>query len=177
MIAHERLVLAAAGLTASLLFSCKSESEASKSPTSAGLDGGESASSSRVQTFGTPLSTSPSYSLSDVLADPQRLAGQTIRVSGHVRKACSAKGCWMELATDSTPSAAACRVTFKDYGFFVPTDSAGAEAQVEGQVAVKRVRAAHVKHYEGEGATFPSKREDGSADEVRIVATGVELTR
>jgi len=83
----------------------------------------------------------------------------------------------MELATDSTPSAAACRVTFKDYGFFVPTDSAGAEAQVEGQVAVKRVRAAHVKHYEGEGATFPSKREDGSADEVRIVATGVELTR
>jgi hypothetical protein len=83
----------------------------------------------------------------------------------------------MELAQDKSPSAPACRVTFKDYGFFVPTDSAGAHATVEGQIAVKRVRSSQVRHYEGEGATFPVKHEDGSADEVRFVATGVELRR
>lgn len=130
-----------------------------------------------VHNYGSPLGHSPLRPLSEVLAEPQRFAGQTVRVSGHVRRACSAKGCWMELATSSEAQAQACRVTFKDYAFFVPTDSAGAEAVVEGEVTVKRVRPPHVRHYEKEGASFPNKRDDGSAEEVRIVATGVELSR
>lgn len=128
-------------------------------------------------TFGETLGASEIVPLVDVLASANDYAGRTIKVQGHVRRACSAKGCWMELAQDQSPQAPACRVTFKDYGFFVPTDSAGAHATIEGQVAVKRVRAAQVRHYEAEGASFPIKHEDGTADEVRFVATGVELRR
>jgi hypothetical protein len=83
----------------------------------------------------------------------------------------------MELATSKDPGAPACRVTFKDYGFFVPTDAAGASARLEGTVFLRRVEKKLVEHLEAEGATFASKAEDGTADEVRIVATGVELTR
>ena len=51
-----------------------------------------------------------------------------------MRKACEKKGCWMELAADAKGPGV--RVTFKDYGFFVPLDSAGRTAKVEGVVKV-----------------------------------------
>lgn len=127
--------------------------------------------------FGEKLGASELVPLPEALTNASKYAGRSIKIEGHVRRACSAKGCWMELAQDQSPNAPACRVTFKDYSFFVPTNSAGADATVEGQIAIKRVRANQVKHYEGEGATFPVKHEDGSADEVRFVATGVELRR
>ena len=98
-------------------------------------------------------------------------------VEGLVRRACSAKGCWLEIATSAAPDAPGCRVTFKDYGFFVPTDSAGTTARVQGVVQVTKVGSHHVEHLEGEGATFKDKESDGTATELRVVATGVELRR
>ncbi len=83
----------------------------------------------------------------------------------------------MEIATVKDDAAPGCRVTFKDYGFFVPTDSQGADARVQGLVEVTEVPKSRVDHLEGEGAKFAHKNADGSATEVRIVATGVELRR
>lgn len=83
----------------------------------------------------------------------------------------------MELAEGFEKSLPGCRVTFKDYGFFIPTDSAGSSAKVQGTVHTKSVTAGEVAHMEGEGASFTNKRPDGTAVEVRIVATGVELSR
>lgn len=127
--------------------------------------------------FGDALSGAPRAELKDVLQTPNRFSETPILVEGHVRRACSKKGCWMELATSKEPGAPACRVTFKDYGFFVPTDSAGASARLEGRVTLRRVEKNLVSHLEAEGATFTGKAEDGTVDEVRIVATGVELSR
>lgn len=115
--------------------------------------------------------------LADVLAKPADFEGKTVHVDAKVRRACSAKGCWMELAEGEGDKPATCRVTFKDYGFFVPTDSAGAEARLQGVVKLKKVTADHVQHLEGEGATFATKHADGSASEVALVATGVELKK
>lgn len=149
----------------------------SREKAATGTEPSASTSARRVETFGAKLGDSPQVTLAEVLESPAKYVGKTVRLDGHVRRACSAKGCWMELAPNSEPNAPGCRVTFKDYGFFVPTDSAGATARIEGEVALKRVRPGQVRHYEGEGATFASKHEDGSADEVRLVATGVELRR
>lgn len=151
---------------------CQSNSQQSSAPAPSGT-----ASPANTELFGEPLGTSSEVSLAELLSAPGAHADQTVRVAGHVRRACSKKGCWMELATGPEAGAAACRVTFKDYGFFVPTHSAGSEARVEGTVTLKRVPPAQVRHYENEGATFASKHDDGSADEVRLVATGVELRR
>jgi hypothetical protein len=130
-----------------------------------------------TRVFGATLSAAPTAELAQILKDPGRFAAGTHIVEGHVRRACSKKGCWMELATSSDPGAPGCRVTFKDYGFFVPTDSAGATARLEGTVTLRRVEPKLVSHLEAEGATFAAKAADGTADEVRILATGVELTR
>jgi hypothetical protein len=131
-----------------------------------------------ASTYGAGLSgTSPKVTLDQILEQPHGFAGKTVTVAGKVRRACSRRGCWMELASTLDDSSPGCRVTFKDYGFFVPTDSSGAAATVEGAVQVKQVPRSRVAHLEAEGAKLPNKNADGSATEVQLVATGVELVR
>lgn len=129
------------------------------------------------KTFGAPLGASPSAALGDVLKSPDKFAEKSVVVEGQVRSACSRKGCWMELSEGPDASAPGCRVTFKDYGFFVPTDSAGSQARVEAKVETKVIKPEMVAHLESEGAKFADKAADGSAREVRLVATGVEMWR
>jgi len=129
----------------------------------------------KAESFGAPLAAGEALPLAKVLEAPDQYAGKTVRVEGKVRSACTKKGCWMELAApDGTGPG--CRVTFKDYGFFVPRDSAGASARLEGTVQVKTLASREVDHLEAEGAKF-AKAADGTAKEIRIVATGVELRR
>jgi hypothetical protein len=127
--------------------------------------------------FGTPISNTASEDLAAVLREPDRFAGKNVVVSGHVRSACSRMGCWMELASGTDPSTPACRVTLHGSGFFVPKDSAGSEARVEGKLKVVTVSAGHAAHLEEEGAKVAGKGADGSAREVQLVASGVELSR
>ena len=125
-------------------------------------------------TRGEALKGAPAVTLAELLAKPQAHEGKTVRVEGQVRKACEKKGCWMELAPGA--KGAGVRVTFKDYGFFVPLDSAGASARVEGVVKVTELSEGMAKHYEAEGALVP-RGADGKPREVQLVATGVELRR
>jgi hypothetical protein len=131
----------------------------------------------KVEKFGAALSPAKAIALTTLLKSPDAYASKTVVVDGKVRAACMKKGCWMELAPTAAKGAQGCRVTFKDYGFFVPTNSAGADVRVEGVVATRVVPAAEVAHLEAEGATFAVKEKDGSARELSIVATGVELRR
>jgi hypothetical protein len=127
------------------------------------------------QTFGQPLSAAPAMTVAQLLARPTAAAAVT--VEGSVRKACTRRGCWMELAESTKEGTPGCRVTFKNYGFFVPTNSAGSQARVQGRVEVDTLPASSVRHYEEEGAVFADKQPDGTAHEVRLVADGVELWR
>lgn len=129
-----------------------------------------------AKTYGEKPKGETPLQVTKVLDDPDGFEGKEILATGRVRAACTAKGCWMELAPSMEKEAPGSRVTFKDYGFFVPTTSAGKVACVEGRVMTKRVSPDEVKHLEGEGARFAKKMPDGSAREVRIVATGVELS-
>ncbi len=124
---------------------------------------------------GAPLPGGKTTSLAAVLASPDSYAGKSVIVEGKVRAACSRKGCWMELSPENATSPT-CRVRFKDYGFFVPTDSAGATARISGEVRVRTLPAEEVAHLSSEGATL-AKGADGSARAVEITATGVELMR
>jgi hypothetical protein len=127
-------------------------------------------------TRGEALKGAPAVKLADLLAKPQAHDGKTVLIEGQVRKACERKGCWMELATAKDAKGPGVRVTFKDYGFFVPLDSAGSQARVEGVVQVAELSEDRAKHYESEGATVP-RGADGKPREVQMVASGVELRR
>ena len=127
-----------------------------------------------TMTRGEKLKGAEQVELAKLLASPTEFEGKTVAVEAKIRKACEKKGCWMELAgTEKGPGV---RVTFKDYGFFVPLDSAGSTAKVEGVVKVAMLDDAKAKHYEAEGATVP-KGKDGKYREVQLVAVGVELRK
>lgn len=128
------------------------------------------------ESFGAPVSEAgAALSLATIMEKPEEFASKTVRVAGEVRTVCQKKGCWMELASSDAKDGPGARVTFKDYGFFVPKDCAGSRALIEGTIEVKTLPADEVAHLEGEGAKVAAKAADGSAKEIRIVADGVKL--
>ncbi len=126
-----------------------------------------------VSTYGAAFEPGPELPLAALLANPRAYADQNVITEGTVQRACTTKGCWMEIGEGED----ACRVTFKDYGFFVPTDSAGARARIQGRLDTRVVEAAAVEHLEAEGARFKNKQANGTATEVRLIASAVQLKR
>jgi hypothetical protein len=124
---------------------------------------------------GEKLKGLPKTELAALLKTPADFDGKPVFLEAKVRKACERKGCWMELAP-AAGKGPGVRVTFKDYGFFVPLDSAGRTAKVEGVVQVAELSEERAKHYESEGAVVP-RGKDGKPREVQLVASGVELRK
>jgi hypothetical protein len=112
--------------------------------------------------------------LTKVLEAPDQYTAHPIVVEGIVEAACQNKGCWMQIAPEAGKPGM--RITFKDYGFFVPKDSKGAHARMAGVVEVKTLSKAEADHLAGEGAKL-NRNEDGTGKEVSFVASGVELRR
>lgn len=112
--------------------------------------------------------------LATVLENPNAYTKDVVVVEGVIAAACERKGCWMQLAT--AEGGQGVRVTFKDYGFFIPLDAKGMKARAEGVAVVKTLSKAEADHLEEEGAKL-TRQQDGSALEVSFVANGVELTR
>ncbi len=67
-----------------------------------------------------------------------------VKVTGTVESVCQAKGCWMKVKMDNGETM---RVTFKDYGFFVPKDIAGKTVVVEGVAEKKTTPVSELRHY------------------------------
>jgi hypothetical protein len=85
------------------------------------------------------------------------------KVRGEIKEVCVNKGCWMTMAL---PDGNLMRVTFKDYGFFVPTDAQGYQVVIEG-LAVKSVTdVAMLRHYAEDAGK--------SREEIEAIQTGEE---
>lgn len=69
---------------------------------------------------------------------------KNVKVEGVVESVCQMKGCWMKVKLDNGESM---RVTFKDYGFFVPKDIAGKKVIFEGEASVKTTPVDELQHY------------------------------
>jgi len=123
--------------------------------------------------FGAPLGDSPKIALADLVKDAAAWSGKTVKTEGTVSSVCQEKGCWMILKSGE----ASVRVTFKDYGFFVPKDSAGATAVLEGVFKVKTVPEATARHYAQETPGGKPDAIKGDQQELSLVASGVELAR
>ena len=117
---------------------------------------------------------SPVVALADIVKDPKKYEDKKIIVEGTIKTVCQKKGCWMEV--QPAPDSLGVRVTFKDYGFFVPTDAAGYAVRCEGKVKVETMSKEDADHYEAEGAAIV-RNEDGTATEIGFVAYGVELRK
>lgn len=125
------------------------------------------------EVFGSPMTDkSPAPSLSAVLAQAREQDGdldkQSIRLSCSVKQVCQKKGCFF-IAADGADWA---RVTFVDYSFFVPTDSAGKEVILEGTLTEHTLSQQQADHYQADlGAQDAAPAT--ALKEYSIVATSV----
>ncbi|MEM9315219.1 MAG: DUF4920 domain-containing protein [Pseudomonadota bacterium] len=123
------------------------------------------------EVFGAPMSNkNAAPSLGEVIANAESHADQTVRVSTTIAQVCQKKGCFF-IAVDGDQWA---RVTFRDYEFFVPTDSMSKAVTLEGVFSERQLSAEEVAHYEADLG-----KADGGPSvprvEYSIVATSVMI--
>ena len=110
--------------------------------------------------------------LAEIIENDDAYADKEVVVETRVAKVCQKKGCFF-IAQDGDKSA---RVSFKDYGFFVPTDTGGKTVTLVGTFSKKVITEAQAKHFAEDAGEDPSKV-TGERTEYAIVATSVVIPR
>ena len=122
---------------------------------------------------GEALGDSPQVAFADVLKEPKKFEGKTVRIEGVVERVCKTEGCWMQIKP-SADSEASVRVTF-DHKFSVPKDADKMRFRAEGEFSVKVLTKEEVEHLVKDDGAKIKTNPDGTANEVSFLATGVEL--
>lgn len=98
------------------------------------------------------------------------------KIAGDIKEVCTKKGCWFSM---DLPNGESMRVTFKDYGFFLPTNSQGFPIVVEGVATLTETDVETLRHYaedqgkskeEIEAITEPERKITFEATGARIKA-------
>ena len=99
-----------------------------------------------------------------------------VTFSSKIDAVCQKKGCWMEVDLDEGYVA---RVTFLDYGFFVPLNAGGSEAIIYGKALWKADSAAEKRHYaEDAGEEYVEEELDEDEDYApHVIALGVKIKK
>ncbi len=99
----------------------------------------------------------------------------TLKFKAPVNTVCAAKGCWMRLDIAEEQQVF---VKFKDYGFFVPTETDSGTAIVQGKAYLEEVSVEELQHMAKDGGK--SKEEIAAIitpqRELRFMADGVLLS-
>ena len=93
--------------------------------------------------FGDEITQESAIGVNDFLAQVSE-EESTYKVKGTIEEVCQMKGCWMTLKNEE---GANIRITFKDYGFFVPKDISGREVIIEGTALREVLEEDLAKHY------------------------------
>lgn len=125
------------------------------------------------EVFGAPLDGTPAARpLGVVIADESAWEDGEVAVRARVAQVCQRKGCFL-IAQDGEHVA---RVTFRDYGFFVPTDSTGKTVTLVGTLGRRTLDEAQAKHYAEDAGKNPAEV-TGPQMEYAIVASSVIIPR
>jgi Domain of unknown function (DUF4920) len=85
-----------------------------------------------------------------------------------VIEACKVKGCWMNVDLGNGQTM---MVRFKDYGFFVPKDSGGKRAVIEGYAYTEVVSVDMLKHYAEDAGKSKKEIKAITQPETRVTFT------
>jgi len=101
---------------------------------------------------------------------------ENLTFSAPVEECCQTKGCWMQVKTSPGD---AMRVTFKDYGFFVPKDASGSVAVMHGKAVLDTVSVEMLRHYAEDGGKPAAEIAKINKPEIKVAfeADGVVLRK
>jgi hypothetical protein len=128
----------------------------------------------QAQNFGEELSDTKAVKATTLSKSMQGKETMQVKLKGEINEVCQMKGCWMTVDAGNDTEI---RVTFKDYGFFVPKDAAGKTVVFEGEAKYETVDVKTLKHY-AEDAGKSQEEIDAITepqDKLTFVATGVEI--
>ena len=94
-----------------------------------------------------------------------------VKIIGQVTEVCQAQGCWMILVDGDTYA----RVTFEDYGFFVPIETSMQRSVVYGDLSEIILSGAEADHYAKDAGAQSTLELKGEVKEYSIVAKAVQL--
>lgn len=108
-----------------------------------------------------------------VMVDESGMA--TAKLEGTIEEACQKKGCWMKVKVEGMEDPI--RVTFKDYGFFVPLNSAGNSVVMEGVAKLDTVEVDVLKHYAEDAGKSQDEIDAITEPEIKLAfeAVGVKI--
>ena len=95
-------------------------------------------------------------------------------VEGTIQECCQKKGCWMKVDMGDGESM---RVTFLDYGFFVPLDAAGSTMTMKGVASYDTLNVDYLKHLAEDANASQEEIDAITEPELALVfeATGVHI--
>ncbi|MEK6783806.1 MAG: DUF4920 domain-containing protein [Bacteroidota bacterium] len=125
--------------------------------------------------YGDSILTENATALAGLSTEVEGKDSVLLTLKGTIEKTCARKGCWMSVQDEN---GVATRVTFKDYGFFVPTEGADGKEVVFSGVAKRKVTdVATLRHFaEDEGKTQAEIDAIVTPkEEIEFVASGVVI--
>lgn len=116
--------------------------------------------------------------LAKAMKHAKELDGKTIRLRAPITAVCQTKGCWMHLGKPDANGTPPVMVKFKDYAFFMPKDSSGRSAIVEGTMTFQQETVAETKHYlEDAGKHAEAEKVTEGRKVLRFMADGVAIEK
>ena len=87
-----------------------------------------------------------------------------VKVKTYISEVCAMKGCWIEIPVGQETA----RVTFKDYGFFLPKNSQGKEVVLMGNAFKSKTSVEDLKHYAKDGGKSPEEIDAITEDKITL---------
>jgi Domain of unknown function (DUF4920) len=126
-------------------------------------------------TYGDVILTDKAVTLASLSNQVEGKDSVTLTLKGTIEKTCAKKGCWMSVQDEN---GVATRVTFKDYGFFVPTEGAEGKEVVFSGVAKRKVTdIATLRHFAEDAGKTQAEIDAITTpiEEIEFVASGVVI--
>jgi hypothetical protein len=99
------------------------------------------------ETFGVILDESlPTLSMKDLAIDSSSHLAKSFQVQARIAKVCQKKGCFFIAQQEQH----ILRVSFRDYGFFIPTDSSGKTVTLAGELIQKEISPEQAAHFKAD---------------------------
>lgn len=125
---------------------------------------------------GFALSEAPVLTVVQAHEQADALRGKSVKIKGEVSSVCTKAGCWFMLREADKQV----RITSKGYKYFVPRNSVGQTAIVEGKLSAKMLDQKTAQHYEDDKAHStgePAKQVTGPVYEVAVASVGLEMSK
>ena len=124
------------------------------------------------QAFGAPMPAEvPALTLSEAITQLDSGVDSMVKVQGQVTEVCQAKGCWMILVDGDQYA----RITFEDYGFFVPIETSMQRGVVYGVLSEHVLSGQEAEHYARDAGAQSTLELEGQVREYSLVARAVQL--